>query len=352
MPHRCSTEIAETARENEVLALLERGNHKSAQDDPEIVEQLLSKDVVHGFSMVMPVELVPLVTPHDMVQPVGLAKQWTLDEEGKRKIKCRITQDPSHAETSKSSKDDPISINSRIDMDRHPEMVCGWALPRVIHFIVALRLAWPLRTVFISKCDCSNACRRMAHSAMVVAQTITTCLACAFVCFRLTFGGSPNPPTWCNFSEMVADLANEISMCPDWDPGKLRSPSQPDTPMPKRLEASTPHATASKMAVFIPPLESGKVDVFVDDLIDAFPDSPENLARKPHVVPLAMHVTSRPHAGAREPILRRVMLSLVKLLAEGAPAEQQIVLGWLSETRRLLMSLPDDKHAAWLETIE
>jgi hypothetical protein len=38
MPYRYSTEITEAARENEVLAMLERGNHKSAQDDPEILE--------------------------------------------------------------------------------------------------------------------------------------------------------------------------------------------------------------------------------------------------------------------------------------------------------------------------
>jgi hypothetical protein len=79
--------------------------------------------------------------PHAMVPPVGLAKQWTLDEQGIGKIKYRITQDLSHAETCKTSKDEPISINSRIDMDQHPEMVCGWALPRIVHFIVALRLA-------------------------------------------------------------------------------------------------------------------------------------------------------------------------------------------------------------------
>jgi hypothetical protein len=351
MPYRYKLEITEAAREKEVLAMLDRGNHKSAQDEPAIVEQLLSKDVVHGFSMVIPVELVPLI-PHAMVQPVGLAKQWTLDEQGNRKMKYRITQDLSYAETSKTIKDEPISINSRIDMDQYPEMVYGWALPRIIHFIVALRLAWPLRTIFVSKYDYSDAYRRMAHSALAVAQTITTCLAYAFVYFRLTFGGSPNPPTWCNFSEMVADLANEISMDPSWDPGKLRSPSQPDTPSPRRLEASIPHAPASEMAVFVPPLEAGKVDVFIDDLIDIFPDSPENLARKPHVVPLAMHVTSRPHAGALEPILRRVILSLIKLQAEGSPAEQQIVLGWLLDTRRLLVSLPDDKYSAWASMIE
>jgi hypothetical protein len=348
MPYRYSREISEEERETEVLAMLVRGNHKSAQDEPAIVEKLLTKDVVHGFSMVIPIELVPLI-PNAMVQPVGLAKQWTLDEDGNRIIKYRITQDLSYSET---SKDFPMSINSRIDMDQYPEMVYGWALPRIIHFIVALRLAAPRRTIFISKYDYSDAYRRMAHSALAVAQTITTCLAFAFVYFRMTFGGSPNPPTWCNFSEMVADLANEISMCEEWNPELLRSPNQPETPEPKRLEASIPHAPAREMAVIIPPIETGKVDVFIDDLIDTFPDTPENLARKPHVVPLAMHVTSRPHAGKDEPILRRDILSLPKLLAEGAPAEQQIVLGWLLDTRRLLVSLPEDKYLAWVAAIE
>ena len=210
-----------------------------------------------GFQFVIPIELVPLI-PNAMVQPVGLAKQWTLDEEGNRVVKYRITQDLSYLET------EEVSINSRIDMDKYPEMVYGWALPRIIHFIVALRLAWPLRTIFIAKYDYSDAYRRMAHSALAVAQTITTCLAYTYVYFRMTFGGSPNPPTWCNFSEMVADLANEISMCQEWDPSKLKSPDQPVTPEPKRLDPSIPHAAAREMAVIVPPLEAGKVDVFID----------------------------------------------------------------------------------------
>ena len=100
---------------------------------------------------------------------------------------------------------------------------------------------------------------------------------------------------------MVTDLANEIILCKDWDPSEIRSPDQPVAPEPKRLNANIPHAPAREMAVAIPALETGKVDVFIDDLIDTFPDSPENLARKPHVVPLAMHVTSRPHAGTKNP---------------------------------------------------
>jgi hypothetical protein len=50
MPHhRCSREITEAEREQEVLALLTRGNHKSAQEEPEIVEQLSSKTLSMAF---------------------------------------------------------------------------------------------------------------------------------------------------------------------------------------------------------------------------------------------------------------------------------------------------------------
>ena len=63
MPYRYSREITEIARETKVIAMLTHGNHKSAQDEPESVEQLLSKDVVHGFSMDILIKLVPLSNP-------------------------------------------------------------------------------------------------------------------------------------------------------------------------------------------------------------------------------------------------------------------------------------------------
>jgi hypothetical protein len=349
MPYRYAQSLDEDARIDELTAMIARGNHKSAQANPEQVGKLLSKDVSHGFSMVVPVSLVPMI-PNAMVQPTGLAEQWVLDADGNRKIKYRITQDLTYAE---SEKEQPISVNSRIDMSAYPEMIYGWCLPRIIHFIVALRLAYPGTAVFISKYDYSDAYRRIAHSAAAVAQTITTLGLLAFIYIRLTFGGSPNPPTWCCFSEMVTDLANEISMCSEWDPNTLRSPDQPTTPEPKRLSPSVPFAPAQPMAVTIPPVITGRVDGFIDDLINVFLDTIDNCRRQPHVVPLAMFVTSRPHAGKdKEPILRRAILSIEKLLREGAPAEVQIVLGWLLNTRLLIVALPDDKFEAWLASLD
>ena len=338
-------ELSPEERVDEVAAMLSRGNHKSAQTEPQRVGELLAKDVTHGFTIPLPIAVVELI-PGSLVQPLGLVQQWTVDHDGKRKAKFRLTQDLSFSTDRKAK---PTSINSRVNMGAYVEMVYGWCLPRIIHFIIALRSQNPTLLILISKYDYSDAYRRIAHSATAAAQTIAINGTTAFLSLRLTFGGSPNPPTWCMFSELVTDLANEIGQCEEWDPTECRSPAQPLTPEPLRLPASVPIVQARRMAVHIPPTKAGgRVDGFIDDLINVFLDTPANCLRQPNIVPLAMHLTSRPHAGNdEEPIPRRPILSIPKLLAEGRPEEVQIVLGWRLNTRLLEVSLPDDKYLAW-----
>ncbi len=349
MDYRYLEELSDDERLDEMLANLQRGNHKSAQDESAQVAKLLKKDVDHGFAWIIPKELVPLI-PKSMVQPLGLAKQWTLNEMGEHIPKYRLTQDLSFT-CVKGTRG--MSVNSRIDMSAYPEMIYGWCMSRILHYIIALRLAFPGTPVLIAKYDYSDAYRRVAHSATAVAQTISTCNGYAYVYNRLTFGGLPNPPTWCNFSEIVTDLANEISQCKGWDPATLRSPDQPVTPNPIREQKNVPVAQARPMALHIPTTATSRVDSFIDNLINVFLDTDSNLARQPHTVPLAMFLTSRPHAGTtEEPIARRPILSIPKLLAEGSPAERQIVLGWMINARRHLIFLPEDKFQAWVASID
>ena len=101
------------------------------------------------------------------------------------------------------------------------------------------------------------------------------------------------------------------------------------------------------MAVHVPTNVTGRTDSFIDDLIRVFLDTPANREREPHAVPLAIHVTSRPHLGPNEPVTRRGLLSDPKLIAEGTPAEVQLVLGWSLNTRSLSILLPPDKFEAW-----
>jgi hypothetical protein len=338
--------LSEDERRAEVEAMIHRGNHKSVQEDSEAVEKLLAKDVLHGFSLPVDPSIVPRL-PGAMVQPAGVVKQFSLQGDWSRSMKRRLTQDLTFPLTFNEA-----SVNNRIDMEMYVEMIYGWCLTRIIHYIVALRLCFPRKKIFIVKYDYSDAYRRIAHSASAVVQSILIFAGVAYLALRLTFGGSPNPPTWCAFSEMVTDLSNEIALCKEWDHTTTRSPAQPSTPIPVELPDCVPFAEARSMAVSVPTSVMARTDSFIDDLIRVFLDTPLNREREPHVVPLAIHVTSRPHAGDDEPVPRRGIVSAPKLVAEGIPMEVQIVLGWILNTRALLIALPQDKFEAWTKDIQ
>jgi hypothetical protein len=338
-------QLTESERLVEMSGQLQRGNHKSVGDEIEKVRTLLTKDVTHGFTVPLPVVCVPQIKGA-MIQPLGVVKQWALNEKGTRVAKFRLTQDLSFSLDARDH-----SVNGRVDLQRYPEMVYGWCMPRILHLVSALRTQYPHTAIFICKYDYSDAYRRVAHSSRATAQTIAVLDDVAYVSLRLTFGGAPNPPTWCAVSELVTDLANEIAWCADWDPASTRSSMMLTHMTPKRVGPTVPFTQARPMAVRLPSVDSGRVDVFVDDVIHVFPDIPGAVERFPHVVPLAMELTSRVHAGVTEPIPRRPILSPEKLLAEGAPAEIQQVLGWTINTRRLTVSLPLDKFTMWVDDI-
>ena len=339
--------LTEGERRTELQAMLDRGNHKSANDHRDKVRRLLEKDVTHGFSFVFDPAAIPQI-PSAMVQPLGVVEQFTLTATGDRTLKHRLTQDLTF-----SLAVDKASVNHRIDMDKYPEMFYGFCLQRVIHFTVALRAKAPCTPILIAKYDYSDAYRRVAHSPSAVAQSIVVFEDLAFAALRLTFGGSPNPPGFCAFSEMVADLANELRLCrTSWDPRVLFSPSQPKPPIPLRLPASVSFAPAARLAVNLQTPYNGMVDCFIDDLINVFLDEGDHWEREAQLVPLAIHACSRPHAGDAEPIPRHPILSPEKLQAEGTPAEVQVVLATEIYTRSLTIALPADKFTAWDKDVQ
>jgi hypothetical protein len=345
MSYVFTRELSEEERTTELAANVERGNHKSANDAPTEVTRLLGKDVKHGFSFPIRPHIISKIKGA-FVQPCGMVRQFGLTSSGTRELKERLTQDLSY-----SCSGEGLSVNDRIDMDSYTEMVYGWCLSRVIHFIVALRLAHPTTHILISKYDFSDAYRRVTHLPSAAVQSIIIFAKVAYVALRLTFGGSPNPPTWCAFLEMVTDLSNETPLCGSWDPGVTKSPIQPTAPAPAFLDPGIPFAEGRSMAVHIPVTSTGRSDCFIDDIIKIFLAISGECDWQTQAVPLAVYVTTRPHAGDSEPIPRRENISVPKLIAEGAPAEDQIVLGWCLETRRLVIKLLGDKFIAWTSDV-
>jgi hypothetical protein len=141
MDYRFKTELPESNRLLELTQMLERGNHKSPEAEPTIVNRLLLKDVTNSFSLPILPHIVPLIVGA-LVQPFGLAKQFTLTELGERVVKYCLTQDLSF-----SLSQNHCSVNSRIDMAKCIEMIndgaslcyltslspCAWLTPLEVY---------------------------------------------------------------------------------------------------------------------------------------------------------------------------------------------------------------------------
>ena len=217
----------------------------------------------------------------------------------------------------------------------------------MIHLICALSLQYLGMAILIAKFDFSDAYRRMSHKAKTALETILIVGQIAFIMIRLSFGRSVNPPSWCCFSKMLTNLSNEIPLMKDWDPDLLQSPVQKEIPEPGYLDEGIPFARARPMAVSIPTTGEGRLDCFIDDVMKFFLAVQANLKRQTALIPLASCVLMPPHAGNDKPIPRREPLNPEKMEAEGVPMEIQIVLGWLINTRLLILCLPDYEYKGY-----
>ena len=345
--YHLTRELTEQERIKELMAQLERGNHRSAVENMEEIRSLLSGDVRRGF--VLPFRADAILNIKGLhLQPGGMVRQLSLKADGSRQPKNRFTHDLSFSITSNDA-----SVNARVDMSKHPEMVYGWCLLRLLHYVAALRVRHPKVRIFISKFDYSDAYKRISQSPRASAASVIRFGEVAYICWRMVFGGSPNPAGFSGFSEMLTDFANELAMS-EYSPNDFSSPTVKQSHLEVReteLEG-TEFAKAIMPAFEVPTSSTSFRDCFIDDIIDCHLETDENRGRSGHIVQMAVHVMSRPHAGNEsEPVPRKPLLSPDKLEAEGRSAERQIVLGWEIRTRDLKVALPYDKHLAWREDL-
>jgi hypothetical protein len=104
-----------------------------------------------------------------------------------------------------------------------------------------------------------------------------------------------------------------------------------------------PFAQSKELAVHLPINDLGKVDVFIDDNIVATLDLGQNTTRVIQAIPLGIHSLSRP-VDQMDDLPRIDIISEKKLQAEGTFEEVKVVLGWVINTRSLVISLPLDKY--------
>jgi hypothetical protein len=154
----------------------------------------------------------------------------------------------------------------------------------------------------------------------------------------LTFGGALCLLKWNILSESIRDLANEILFDENWDPLTNYAPSQHLVPAMELLDASIPFAEGTDLIVDIPVDPRGTIDVYIDDLIQAIVviAGTDNVIHCEQATLLAINKCTRPKH-PNEPISQEDMEARKKLQAEAGLEEQKNVLGWLLDTRHLLV---------------
>ena len=338
------TQIDDKLRHKDLLAALEYKNHNSAHPITSSLAKHMSTEIEHGWSLPLPPNFA-LELKGAEIAPHGMVKQNTITELGEIVEKERVTHDQSYP--GQYSKE---SINSRVIDEELADCLFGYMNNRVIHYIIGCRQRHPTTRIWVSKIDWKSAYRRQHFSHNTAVKSLTqVCIQGIWfllMALRLTFGGKPCPSEWGCISELVADLATDILNCEEWDPTTTKSPIQDKFPPRTSLPDDIPFAKARHTIVDIPQEDKGKCDVYIDDTVAMGPDLPGNALRLESAITLAFHIFGRP-IDKNEPIPRKDIIAFNKLIAEGAIEEQKILLGWLYDTRRLLISLPLDKWQNW-----
>ena len=344
-------DISEQDRLGDIKGAILKGNHKSASDDREpILTRKMEAEVKRGWT-------IPLMRSHisklpkAMLAPLGLTNQATINDKGEIVYKDRVTHDLSHIGERSGT-----SINSRIIDADLPTLQYGHMHSRQINYIVACRRHFPNKRILLRKDDFKSAYRRQhlnAKTAMqCIMQVVKENIVYLLIAIRLTFGGKVCPHEWCALAEPICDLANEIIENEQWDPYVLQSPAFEMIPPTEILDDDIPFAQAKEQIIDVPLHRYGKCDEFLDDVVTTGVDHcEETRIRLMGAAPLAIYTVSR-DIDVKEPITRDDMITEDKMLAEGALAKLKIILGWLYNTRRLLVSLPGHKHIAWSRQIQ
>jgi len=328
----------------DLQANLERGNHQSALYNHERLVNMLTDEVQRGWQLLLPKAAV-LEIKHAVLAPLGLVEQDSINEFGEVIPKWRLIHDQSFNVIKGTRR----SVNDRLIITDLTPCRYGRALLRHIHSILGFRLRHPSARILQTKADMKSAYRRLHYAADTAVQAMVTLGPFALIALRLTFGGAANPSQWSDVSELATDLANDLVRDDGWDHEMLVSPHQHMLQDQVEMEDATiPLAQVADMMVELPVDDDPKADCYIDDIFAAFLE--RDAARGARMVPFALFLLGRP-VQPGESLAREDLLSIKKFIAEATPSERKIVLGWVIDTRRLTIELPNNKHTAWTTMI-
>lgn len=341
-------DLDEDLRIKDLQAAFARGNHKSAEKHHEFLADAILKEIKKGWLLALPDETHEEI-PDIILNPMGVAEHVGVTAGGTFEVKERNTHDLSFP-----GKVSGTSVNSRIIEEQMEPCMFGYAILRIIHYILHLRKMHSDKKILLRKDDLKSAYKRCHLDAISAKRSAIRVkireLVLLLISLRLPFGGAPGPSEFGVLSDIIADTTNDLYRCEDWDPKELRSDFVEKVPDPIYMDEDIPFAQPREMCVDFPEEDYCKADVFIDDIISMGVDVGDNVEKLKAAPSTILHAIC--HKSDETFLPRDDIISEMKNKEEGAPEERKIVLGWMLNTRELLIELPKHKYKAWSSEID
>jgi hypothetical protein len=265
------------------------GNHKGISAQPLLLKKLINKDVIHGYSLPIPLSSVKSI-PGSTMAPMNIMAQNTINKNGQIIPKDQLTHDQSWQGSSGKS------VNSRRKKELLQACRFGFCIHRIVNWAVAARGLYPDKRILITKFDYKLAYHRGHLHWLMALQTCTQLPNndLAIITLRLTFGGVPCPYQWGVMSETICDLANELIKSNKWNPLILHALVQHQILPQEYLPDNVPFSKAHKLIVNVPFDPRGNIDCYIDDTPGLTVNIPgtKNASCLEAAIPLAIEVTA------------------------------------------------------------
>jgi hypothetical protein len=318
--------LDEKTRISDLKAMIERGNHKSTKSTEHLLSltKAYTKEVTHGWLIPLQVASLYHIKGASVI-PLGVADQFSVDRNGNRMSKSRVTHDCTFPTPSGTS------INSRTIEDDLSPCIYGHCLRRILHLIHMMRIENIDIIIYLLKLDLDAAYRRLHIFPDHAVMAMTVVDRRAYLEARLPFGAKSGPSQYSTMSECIFDITNDLLQDKLWDVNTLNSPLEDMFDRPTPIDTDILFAKAMPLSVPIPSRELG-CDGYIDDLVTIALDKHDNIRKAQNAGPIAVHALFRP-VDPHDKIPRDDAVSQRKLSGEGTPCEQKVVLGWLICTR-------------------
>jgi len=159
-------DISHEERSHDLEYHRNRDNHKSALRNKKILDDLIETDICHGFALPLPVDTYKYF-PFASIAPLGCQEQETINAQGEKNPKFRMTHDQSFPGPSGKS------VNLQVQKEKLPPCMYSFVLSRILHYIVDLCKRHPTTRIYLCKIDLDSAYRRCHLSSNTATECFT-----------------------------------------------------------------------------------------------------------------------------------------------------------------------------------